>query len=108
MVLCSDSFSKYEIFENIHIFKHYLRRDGDVDILVPPDAGPELRHGGHRGGDHGAVVVRVTGLGLTWGRGRGGERRRGRGQVIITAVHCCRRMLLHVSVLMLQGLSFTA
>ena len=92
----------------LRIFYHYLRRDGDVDVLVPPDAGPELRHGGHRGGDYGAVVVRVTGLGLTKGRGGGGERGRGRGQVIITAVHCCRLMLLHVSALMLQGLSFTA
>ena len=99
MVLCTDSY--------------YLLRDGDVDILVPPDAGPQLGHGGHRGRDHGTVVVRVTGLRdpglLTRGGGGGGERGRGWGQVIIAAVHCCRRRrLLHVSAVMLQGLSFTA
>ena len=72
---------------------HYphLRLDGNVDVLVPPDAGAQLRHGRHGGArprrrHHAAVVAAVAVPGHQLRRGRGGERGRGRRQVVIRAV----------------------
>ena len=73
------------------IFYSHLRLDGNVDVLVPPDAGAQLRHGRHGGArprrrHHAAVVAAVAVPGHQLRRGRGGERGRGRRQVVIRAV----------------------
>ena len=62
----------------------YLGLDRNIDIFIPPDAGPELGHR-HLSRDHAGVGVTVI---VVMGRGgRGGERGRRRGQVIIATVH---------------------
>ena len=69
----------------------HLGLDRNVDVLVPPDAGAQLRHGRHGGArprrrHHAAVVAAVAVPGHQLRRGRGGERGRGRRQVVIRAV----------------------
>lgn len=59
MGLFSDTFQ----IKNIREYsKYYLLRDWDVDVLVPPDAGPDLQHGGHQGGDPGGDLRGVAKL----------------------------------------------
>ena len=60
-----------------------LRLDWNVDVFVPPDAGPGLRHR-HLGRHHAVAVVAVR---HRAGRGGGGGEGRGRWwQVIIAGV----------------------
>ena len=73
-----------------------LRLDWNIDVLVPPDAGPGLRDR-HLGGDHTVAVVAVRDR--AGRRGRGGEGRWWGRQVVVTGIHVVHVVQVDVVVL---------
>ena len=90
--------------QDIHLMLD-LRLDWNVDVLVPPDAGPGLRYR-HLGRHHAVAVVAVRhGAGR---RGGGGEGRGRRWQVIIAGVDVVDVIVLKYQIISLIIMSRSA